>query len=176
MICFNIPGLGNSGPDHWQSHWERKRPGDIRRIRQENWDKPVMQTWTAQIQGMTQGLDSAQLVFIGHSVGCAAIIHWYKKYQRPLKGALLVAPSDVERDDYPSYITGFNPLPMDALPFPTVIVASSDDHVVSSERAREMAQAWGSDFVEISDAGHIESKSGYGVWEDGLNYLDRLMI
>jgi len=142
MICYyNIPGLRDSGPDHWQSHWERLRPGEIRRIRQSDWANPDMETWIKQIQAMTKGMDSKSLVFIGHSVGCAAIIHWFKRYQRPLNGALLVAPSDVDRPDYPAYITGFHPLPMEKLPFPSIVVARSNDHVVSLKRAQEMATA-----------------------------------
>ena len=40
------PGLFNSPPEHWQSHWERTLPG-AERVEQENWDLPTLGEWTA---------------------------------------------------------------------------------------------------------------------------------
>jgi hypothetical protein len=34
-----IPGLWNSGPEHWQSYWEGER-SDCRRVEQSDWQTP----------------------------------------------------------------------------------------------------------------------------------------
>ena len=39
-----VPGLGNSGPNHWQSVWERER-GDCQRVELGVWDQPHRNTW-----------------------------------------------------------------------------------------------------------------------------------
>ncbi|HEU6456420.1 MAG TPA: alpha/beta hydrolase, partial [Roseateles sp.] len=42
-----LPGWQNSGPDHWQSRWER-RYGD-RRVEQHDWDWPRRGDWMARL-------------------------------------------------------------------------------------------------------------------------------
>lgn len=82
--------------------------------------------------------------------------------------------SDVDKPSYPKYITGFSPLPDQALPFPTIVVPSTNDHVVELGRARLFASNWGSELVVLENAGHIESKSGYGAWDFGLELIRRI--
>ena len=174
MIYLNIPGLRNSGPLHWQSLWEQQYPKLFRRIEQENWAAPSRENWVPKIQEVVAAYEPDEVILIGHSVGCAAIVNWFKTYQTSIRGALLVAPSDVDRADYPAYITGFAPMPLAPLSFPSVVVASSDDHVVSTERAAFFAQAWGSQFVLIEEAGHLEDKAGFGPWDQGLELLQNI--
>ena len=174
-MIFTIPGLRTSSPDHWQSHLERQYPEKFTRIHQDNWAQPDCETWIKRIDRVLADYQTQQTVLIGHSVGCAAIVKWFEKYKKPLKGALLVAPSDVENPHYPTYITGFSPLYLQALPFPSIVVASTNDHVVQPDRARFFAQCWGSDFVILPQAGHIEDKSGFGEWPQGLQLAEKLL-
>ncbi len=92
-----------------------------------------------------------------------------------LKGALLVAPVDVDRSDSPKQLKEFSPVPRDLLPFPTVLVASSNDHYLSLDRAREIARGWGSRLVDIGAAGHINGESGLGDWPEGKRLLRHLV-
>ncbi|MEJ8757242.1 alpha/beta fold hydrolase [Pontibacter sp. H259] len=171
---INIPGLRNSGPGHWQSIWEAKYPSTFYRIKQENWAQPDCETWITRIDEELNRFDLSQVVLIGHSVGCAAIINWFQKYGKTIAGALLVAPSDVDDPNYPPYITGFSPLPLNKLPFRSTVVASTSDHVVTIDRARYFADCWGSRFVTLEQAGHIEDKAGYGNWDEGLTWISSL--
>ena len=171
---FNIPGLRNSDAVHWQSIWERKYPEQFSRIQQENWQEPECSSWIQRIEDTLSTAKLEEAILIGHSVGCAAILQWFARYQKPVKGALLVAPSDVDHPCYPSYIRGFSPMPLAKLPFKTIVVASTNDHVVALERARYFSDCWGSTFESVSDAGHIEGKSGYGAWPEGLDLLKHL--
>lgn len=173
-MYFTVPGLRNSAPGHWQSIWEKNHPADFSRISQLNWQEPECAAWIQKIEQDLRQEDLKQAILIGHSVGCAALIHWHKKFRHTVKGMLLVAPSDVERPDYPSYIKGFSPLPLEKLPFKTVVVASTNDHVVDLDRARYFAQCWGSELVTLENAGHIEGKSGYGEWIEGFELLKGL--
>ena len=171
---INIPGLRNAGPDHWQSSWEANHPGQFYRIAQTNWQQPDCQQWTTQLEKELSRFDLKEVVLIGHSVGCAAIVNWHQRFGKRIKGALLVAPSDVDDPDYPKYITGFSPLPLQKLPFQSIVVASTNDHVVAYERAKHFAACWGSELVTLQNAGHIEDKSGYGNWEAGLELVGKL--
>ena len=168
---INIPGLHNSDDNHWQSHFEQLLPDEFIRIQQLNWDEPDCETWIDTIESTLDGLDYDKLILIGHSIGCMAIVKWFQKYGHQIKGALLVAPSDSEAVNYPFYIHGFTPIPTDTLPFPTILVASTNDHVTDLDRSKEFAQNWGSRLVILDNAGHIESKSGYGNWPSGMELI-----
>jgi predicted alpha/beta hydrolase family esterase len=42
------------------------------------------------------------------------------------------------------------------------------------DRAQGFAEAWGSEFVNIGAAGHINTASGLGDWPQGFELLQRL--
>lgn len=169
-----IPGLHNSDENHWQSHLEKANLQDYLRIHQENWDEPDCATWIEKIEIDLVDQNHSELILIGHSIGCIAILKWFELFGQPIKGALLVAPSDAEKEGYPTYITGFNPIPMTRLPFPSIVVGSSNDYVTSLSRTKEFAAQWGSRLVLLEDAGHIESKSGFGRWDLGVQLIQEL--
>ena len=81
------------------------------RIEQKEWDSPSCSDWISTIDKALEGLDLSSVVFIGHSLGCATIAHWYQRYNRNIRGALMVAPSDLEAPGYTFPVSGFDPLP-----------------------------------------------------------------
>ena len=168
-----LPGLYDSGPDHWQSHWERVLPSAVRLV-QRDWETPAREDWVAALEHMVaeQGSDS---VLVGHSTACALIAFWAAQTSRTVRGALIVAPSDTEAPSYPKGPTGWTPMPRNRLPFPSIVVASTDDEYATIERARSFADSWGSTFVDIGDAGHINSASGLGDWPRGRELLAELV-
>ncbi|WP_111672498.1 RBBP9/YdeN family alpha/beta hydrolase [Algoriphagus litoralis] len=168
-----VPGLGNSGLEHWQTYFEESGP-QFHRIQQEEWDAPACADWIQKIEESVQQFDPKEVVLIGHSLGCTAIAHWAKRFGKVVKGALLVAPSDIENPVYTFPATGFSPIPLERISFPTLVVASTDDPWVSFERAAFFASSWGSAFVSLGAAGHINVASGHGAWEEGLELLKRL--
>jgi predicted alpha/beta hydrolase family esterase len=91
-----------------------------------------------------------------------------------VRGALLVAPSDLEAPLYPAGMDGFIPLPLDPLPFPTIVVASTNDEWVTLERATFFADEWGSRLVNVGDRGHVNSASALGSWPEGQELLRSL--
>jgi predicted alpha/beta hydrolase family esterase len=91
-----------------------------------------------------------------------------------VRGALLVAPSDVESPRYPKGTEGFSPMPLSRLPFASIVVSSSDDEYVTPARAAAFARAWGSRLVEAGALGHINSDSKLGMWPLGSKLLDEL--
>ena len=168
-MVFTLPGLYNSGPQHWQTHWEAEH--GFTRINQEDWETPVCGDWIDTIDKAIAPYNAGEVMLISHSLACCTIAHWAKKYNRIIKGALLVGPSDVEAASYPPGTTGFKPMPLLKLPFPSTVIASNNDEYVSIERAAFFADCWGSRFVNIGDYGHINSTSNLGNWPQGLEWL-----
>ena len=171
---ITIPGLHNSNEDHWQTRFEISDPTGFKRVEQVNWDEPDCDAWIKKIESELKDFNHSELILIGHSIGCMTIVKWQEKFGHRIKGALLVAPSDAERENYPRYITGFTPIPNKKLPFPTIVVASDNDHVTEIERSKEFARNWGSQLVVLKNAGHIEPSSGFGNWSLGLELIEKL--
>jgi uncharacterized protein len=169
---FIIPGLGNSGPEHWQTWFESQGP-QFTRIEQQEWDAPDLGDWLDHIDKALEGEDLSQVILIAHSLGCVTTAQWAKRSGMKVKGALLVAPSDIEAPVYTFHATGFTPIPLEPIPFPTIVVASTDDVWVSLERAKYFADCWGSEFINIGAAGHINTASGHHRWQEGLDILGR---
>ncbi|NLS25675.1 hypothetical protein S2M10_06440 [Sphingomonas sp. S2M10] len=176
-IILTVPGLGGSGPSHWQTLWEQSRP-DTHRVELGMWDTPHRNAWVTKLD---QAIRSAQapVVLAAHSVGCLAVAWWAtlagQTFGTPVAGALLVAPADVDRDSAPAELHAFRPTPASPLPFPSVLVASSDDPWINIERAEDLARGWGSLFVDAGPQGHLNAASGIGWWEEGQSLFDRLL-
>lgn len=163
-----VPGLNNSGPEHWQSRWaERLSTGRL--IRQANWDRPEKTAWVDEI---VKAVAAARqpVILIGHSLGVATIVH-----AAPLLppgdviGAFLVAPvGDTAIESEDAIDRHFMPVPRVRLPFPSVLVASHDDPYCPFLTAEEYAAAWGSEFVDGGHSGHLNTASGHGPWPEGL--------
>jgi predicted alpha/beta hydrolase family esterase len=173
MKCdiLTLAGLWNSGPQHWQTHWEQKHPCWTR-VPHRDWNNPDRDEWVAELDAAIADCEGRPIL-VAHSLACMLVAQWAQSCSTlKVAGAFLVAPSDVEAASYPIAANGFRPIPLAPLPFPSIVVASSNDEYVSPARARAFATAWGSRLVEIGPAGHINGGSGYGPWPEGEALLD----
>jgi predicted alpha/beta hydrolase family esterase len=169
-----IPGLWNSGPENWQSYWQRGY--GFERVVQRDWETSDRHEWVETLQRAITA-STQPVILVGHSLGCCLIAHWaatQRDETTPVRAALLVAPSDPEAPSYPSGTTGFAPMPLDPLPFPSIVAASSDDAYVSVDRAGQFARAWGAQLEMVGALGHINADSRLGLWPPGIALLKRL--
>lgn len=165
-----VPGLGDSGPQHWQTLWQHKFGAE--RVRQDDPDRPVPGVWAARLQEVIEATPG-ELVLVAHSAGVATVAFWARageKERERVRGALLVAPADPEEQDvarrHPELLA-LAPLPLEPLPFPALLVYSENDPYCTPQRAEALAEAWGAAAVSAGEAGHINVASGHGDWPDG---------
>lgn len=170
---FIIPGYQGSGDDHWQTWIESTQP-NFHRIQQRDWNNPNLAEWAENIDKALAGYDPDSIVLVAHSLGCLTVAEWVKRYNRRVKAAMLVAPPDVARIKERIGENLIEDEPTQHIPFPTTLVASTNDPWMTIERAGYFAQHWGSEFINIGEAGHINNLSGFGVWEEGLEILKKL--
>jgi predicted alpha/beta hydrolase family esterase len=165
-----LPGWLDSGESHWQSRWEALH--GCRRVLQNDWVWPKRGDWMARLDDVL--LESqAPAVLIAHSLGCHLVAAWsaHSKHTALVRGAMLVAIPDPERDDMPPNLFNWRPISRSRIPFPTLAVISSDDPYCTAERAGQMAEAWGSASFDIGPRGHINGDSGLGDWPEGRALL-----
>ena len=176
-VCLIVPGLGNSGAGHWQTIWEQKRH-DCQRVQLGLWDDPNRNVWISRLDHAVRGVQGP-VVLVAHSLGCHAVLWWARLLGSAVPGnvvgALLVAPPDVDLAGVPDALARFAPTPRQILPFPALVVASSDDPYCDADRAAELAAGWAAGFVLLEGEGHINAASGLSHWTEGQDLLAALL-
>lgn len=168
-----LPGWQNSGPDHWQSRWETAH--NYERVEQSDWQRPLRGDWISRLEDVL--LQRPQpTILVAHSLGCLLVAAWasHSRNTHLVQAALLVAPGDVEREALRPVLTSWSPIPLQPLPFKTVLVGSRNDPYCSFERAAQFATAWGSELVDAGAQGHLNSESQLGDWPAGQALLAQL--
>lgn len=160
-----LPGLHGSEPAHWQSWLETQFPDSVR-VHQDDWDDPELHRWTHAAVSVFTRLDRPYLI-AAHSFGCLTAVQALLSDFPNIVGALLVAPASPSKFDIQS-------LNRRRLPVPSVVVASDSDPWMSALEARDLAQDWGSAFINLGDAGHINVASGYGPFALAKELTDTL--
>jgi predicted alpha/beta hydrolase family esterase len=167
-----IPGLGDSGPDHWQSRWEAKIPA-VRRVVQADRDRPELAAWRDRIVEEVARA-SRPVVLVAHSLGVLAAVHaapFLAKGESSgkVKGAFLVAPPSIEvLAGLDALDPAFLTVPGEPLPFPALVIASRDDPFASFAESEALARTLGAELIDAGFSGHINSDSGHGPWPEGL--------
>lgn len=170
-----IPGGGGSGPDHWHHRWAGSLP-HCSWVEQDDPEGGSRAEWVATINNAVTA-SSTPTVLIAHSLACIAVAHWATAHDGPVAAALLVAPADVDDDwaEPDSLYKRFQPIPMHPLPFPSMVVASTNDPLLATERARSFASAWGAELEISGDHLHLGSDALLDTWPEGRIYLRELV-
>lgn len=171
-----VPGLRDHVADHWQTLLAAQVPGARTvppatenglscALRVGRLDKAL-----AEIEG--------PVILVAHSAGALMVVHWARQISRPIKGALLATPADIETPLPPGYPThtdleanGWLPMPREPLPFPCIVAASRNDPLARAERITELARGWGARLVDAGEVGHLNPVAGFGPWPQALELI-----
>jgi uncharacterized protein len=169
-----LPGWLDSGPGHWQTLWEEQY-GDTR-VHQADWQWPRRGDWMARLEEVLLEDDRPTLL-AAHSLGCHLVAGWaaHSQHTARVRGALLVAPPDLEQADTPVQLFNWRPVVRRRLPFPARVVYSENDPFSAADAAQTLAQDWGSQCLSIGARGHVNGESGLGAWNAGRRLLSDLL-
>jgi hypothetical protein len=168
-----LPGWQDSGPGHWQSRWEQLH--GWRRVVQDDWFWPRRGDWMARLEDVI--LESDQpAVLVAHSLGCHLVAAWaaHSANTGRVRAALLVAPPDLERAQTPPQLAGWRPMVLRQLPFPALVLHSSDDPFAGADCAPQLAASWAVLHRCLGALGHVNAESGLGDWPEGVAEVHRL--
>ncbi|WP_114394190.1 RBBP9/YdeN family alpha/beta hydrolase [Oleisolibacter albus] len=163
-----VPGLYDSGPEHWQSRWQH-RHAFWDRITQRNWNDPDIEAWIGAIRRLLTDR-SRPAILVGHSFGALASCCLAGDRTHAVAGLMLVAPAEPARFEVEDRV------PTGDLGVPTVVVASHNDPVMRFSRAIHWSNAWHAELVDVGEAGHINAEAGFGPWPFGLHVLRKLVL
>ena len=175
-----VPGLREHVPEHWQTLLAAKLPR-VHTVPPLEEDKL---SCAARVEALDRALRAIDgpVILVAHSAGVMMVAHWAQAARsRPIKGALLATPADVENPfpaGYPTTETlrdhGWLPIPRRPLPFPSLVAASRNDPLCAFERAQALSQEWGSDLEDLGPVGHLNPAAGFGEWPQALELIGRL--
>ncbi|MEG0921261.1 MAG: alpha/beta hydrolase [Comamonas sp.] len=175
-----VPGLRDHVEAHWQTLLAKELPNAVTVPPLEQ-DKLSCQARLNAIDRALAAIEGPVLI-VAHSAGCMMVAHWAQRSTRPIMGALLAAPADVETQMPAGYPTkdqlaanGWAPIPRTRLPFPSILAASSNDPLTQLDRARRFAADWGSQLVELGPVGHLNPNSGHGPWPQAQTLVDDVL-
>ncbi|TDU31811.1 hypothetical protein DFR24_1193 [Panacagrimonas perspica] len=160
-----VPGLHDSGPSHWQSHWEQSLGAG--RVVQHDCHRADLASWSERIVEVALR-GPRDLVLVAHSFGCLAAVHAAPRLLTHLRAVMLVAPASPAKFDI--RFDGLGPIDV-----PSLLVASRNDPWLGFGDAGELAQRWSSRLHDLGLAGHVNAESGYGPWSEGLALLSDLV-
>jgi uncharacterized protein len=165
-----VAGWRTARAGSWQHVWDA-RLGNATHLQLDNSATPVRDVWVAAITAHILA-QAGPVVIAAHDLGCVAVAHLPAEVTGRVTGALLVAPADPERR---GRLVDFAPVPFHRMPYRNILVASSNDPCCPIRLAGAYARAWGSEFVRLPQAGHIDLESGYGAWPLGMALLQSLL-
>jgi len=174
ITIVNVPGYTNAGPAHWQTLLESKF-ANFKRVKQQDWLRPDREEWIQGIEETISTIDG-DIVLVGHSCGAVAIAQWASVCDSgKVKGALLVAPADIDSNTAINAIHVQRPLPSGALPFATKLIYSDNDEHSSAARSEKMGKEWGCELIMVKGASHFHTEAGFGEWPEAEQWIEQLV-
>ncbi|TFF71682.1 alpha/beta hydrolase [Aeromonas taiwanensis] len=161
-----VPGLHNSGPDHWQSRWHQQFP-QWQRMVGLPWDQPDLTVWSAKLASKLRSRRS-RVHLVAHSFGALTAIAAARLQPDKVSSLLIVAPADPARFGIPDEALA------GSIKVSAQLVASRNDPWMSFERAEYWSRQWQVPLFDAGDVGHINAQSGHGDWCQGLDLLTTL--
>ena len=171
-----VPGLRDHVAQHWQTLLAAEIPGSrtVPPLEVDGLSR------AARVEALDQAIAAIDgpVILVAHSAGCLMVAHWAQSHHRPIKGALLTTPADVETPLPPGYPTleqlrdgGWLPMPRQPLPFRSILAASVDDPLADFARTAQLARDWCSQFVPLGEVGHLNPAAGFGPWPRARDFI-----
>ncbi len=159
-----VPGMHNSGPDHWQSRWHQQFP-QWQRMLGLPWDKPDLTVWSAKLASKLRSRRS-RVHLVAHSFGALTAIAAARLQPDKVSSILIVAPADPARFGIPDEALA------GSIKVSAQLVASRNDPWMSFERAEYWSRQWQVPLFDAGEVGHINAQSGHGERSQRLNLLN----
>jgi predicted alpha/beta hydrolase family esterase/AraC-like DNA-binding protein len=178
-----VPGLRDHVPEHWQTHLQHeleRRGTRVASVPRRTNEKLSCELWIDAIEESLEEMPGP-VILVAHSGGVLMVVHWAQRHRRPIHGALLATPADIENPLPPGYPSqdelrrnGWLPVPRLPLPFRSIVAASSNDPLAPHDRVVQFADAWRSELLELGEVGHLNPAAGYGPWPRALELIAAL--
>ena len=145
-------------------------------------DTPVIEKWVAKLAEVV-GKPDSDVYFIGHSIGCQAILRYLEMIDTPIGGAIFVAGwfnlENFEDEETAKIAKPWIETPIDFEKVKSVLskstlIISDDDPFGCFEKNKQKFSELGSKIVVLPKAGHITTEDGYTTLPQAVEELQKL--
>ncbi|MDQ7980176.1 alpha/beta hydrolase [Paraburkholderia sp. SARCC-3016] len=166
-----VPGLHGSEGAHWQTWLERQFARSMR-VEQADWDAPNLEQWAQSVNDLL-ACQRGPFILAAHSFGCLAAAHALQQRAQRARsadvvGVLFVAPASPRKFEFAGAFEATR------IAVPSILIGSETDPWMPLAEARELSQRFGSAFVNLGRAGHINAAAGFGPWPRAKYFVDTL--
>lgn len=174
----------DGSPDEDWFPWAQKefqnRGWEVISPRMPDSESPRIESWLKELNKMAADYDEETL-FIGHSIGCQAIMRFLENQNKKAKGAIFVAgwfnlvnleDEEAEAIAKPWIETPINTIKVrENLGFSIILLGDNDLWVPLAETQSAFEQKLGSKVIVVPNAGHFTSDDGYTELPDLLKLI-----
>ena len=146
-------------------------------------DVPVIEKWVSKLSEVVGTVDK-DTFFVGHSIGCQAIMRYLEKTGMPAGGALFIAGwfnlLNLEDRESEEIARPWVETPIDLvkvknlIPKSTLIISDNDPYDCFEENERRFAEL-GSKIMILKNAGHIDEESGFTELQVALEEMQKMV-
>jgi uncharacterized protein len=171
-ITLTLPGWLGASRAHWLSRWEDLH--GCERVHQHDWRQALRGDWITRLEDVILSKAPGQpIVLVAHGLGCHLVAAWadVSRQAARVHAALLVAPPDLTRPDFPPETFSWRRPVLTRLPFASTCVISTNDPYCSVATGRSLASSWGANCIALDGVGHFDDAAGLRDWSEGRAYL-----
>ena len=178
-----------AGPDGdwrpWLVRELEKKGYEVHSPEMPDMDTPVIKKWVNRLSELV-GAPDEETYFVGHSIGCQAILRYLEKISAPVGGAVFVAGwfdlknLEEEGEEIIATARPWIETPIDlqkvrsALPKSTLIISDNDPYDTFEMNKEKFAEL-GSKIIVLPNAGHITAEDGFTELPVALSELEGLL-
>jgi predicted alpha/beta hydrolase family esterase len=168
MTILILHGIGGHAGIHWQQWLKdelQKKGHTVLMPDLPAPDRPDRTEWLNCIKEATQGVDPANLVIVGHSLGATSALDFIEQLDQPIHG--LVSVSGFSSDygaELNSYFLKEKEINFDKVNNDlkkAAVLYGNDDPYVTQTALREVSEGLDVTPHIIKDGGHLNSETGY---------------
>lgn len=160
---YIIHGYTANADQHWFPWLEQeleKVGVSCERLNMPDSSNPSVDRW---LEYLSQKVDlNDQTIFVGHSLGCIAILNFLAKHQEKIKGAVFVSGFYQPLENLPelSAFTNYYAILPNPPRFPTYVVSALDDDIVHHKYSDALAVHLQANYVRLNQGGHFLDREG----------------
>ncbi|MES2622971.1 MAG: alpha/beta hydrolase [Patescibacteria group bacterium] len=183
IIVHNWGGTPESNWYPWLQSELENEGHEVLALQMPDTDAPVMNVWVQTLIDAV-GIPDADTYFVGHSIGCQAILRYLDSVETSIGGAIFVAgwfdlinlETEEEMEIAKPWIETPIDLPKVATMIPeSVLFISENDPFGCMDENIDGFNILGSKIISVTNAGHFTAEDGWNEVPDVLEELKGLM-
>lgn len=164
MKVYIVHGYGGLPDKHWFPYLklELSRFGvECHCLEMPETETPRSEQWLSYMQQYVEL--NEQTIFIGHSLGCLAILNFLARFYEQPKAAIFVSGFYQPLPHLPELISFSNlyAISPPLMPFKSYVISALDDKVVPHEYSDRLAQHLHADYIRLPIGGHFCEEDGW---------------